>query len=479
MAEQPYDEQVQELYNALESEKARLVKSAHYYEATYRLETIGLATPPEMRSLTASIGWPRMYVDAIEERLDIEGFRLRNKSGKEDSDSKSNPVEKLSDWWKANQLDEESGLAHLDALIYGRSYVTVAAPDEQSGDEPGVPIIRVESPLHVYAETDPRTRKVTRAIRIYGAFQDDDLHATLYLPDVTVPMTNKSGKWVVDGQVIEHKLGIVPVVPIVNRERLSDRDGRSEIIPELRSFTDAASRAMMNAQAASELMAIPQRVFFGVDPENLVDPETGEASIEAYIGRIVALESETAKAFQFTAAELRNFTDLLEELAKHVASYTGLPPQYLSFSSENPASAEAIRSSESRLVKKCERKGRMFGGGWEAVMRLAVQVIEGDVDSELYRLETVWRDPSTPTYAAKADGVMKLYANGMGIIGKERAREDMGYTKEEREIMKKQDEDDPVAKLSALVGGPAGPRAPGAAGNSAQQLQRKPAAKTA
>src|SRR5690606_19254869 len=172
---------------------------------------------------------------------------------------------------------------------------------------------------------------------------------------------------------------------------------------------------------------------------------------EAYMGRLLSFEDAEGKAGQFTAAELRNFVEVLQELAKHVASYTGLPPQYLSFSSDNPASAEAIRSSESRLVKKCERKARMFGGAWEEVMRLCLRVLEREVPPEMARLETVWRDPATPTFAAKADAVTKLYSNGMGISPREFARIELGFTDGQRREVREGDRDDEALTIDSLL----------------------------
>lgn len=439
-----YSDHVVTLSDRLDSTLDDLRVSAAYYEATHRLRAIGIATPPEMRVLTAAVGWPRMYLDSIEERLDLEGFRLAGRT---------RALERLWGFWQANDLDEESGLGHLEALIHGRAYVTVAKPGP--GDEQDEPIIRVESPLSMIAETDPRTRQVTRALRVYRRSSELDVDAaTLYLPDRTVPLArdrNSGAPWRVDGKVIRHNLGRVTVVPLLNRERLSDRVGRSEITPELRSLTDAAARIMMNMAAAAELMAVPQRLLFGVEADELAGSGTRREILDAYFARILAIESDTAKATQFNAAELRNFVEVLEELAKHVASYTGLPPQYLSFSSENPASAEAIRSAESRLVKKAERKTRMFGGTWEAVMRLALLVMDRKVPANMRRLEAVWADPATPTYAAKADAVVKLYNGGQGVIPLERARMDMGYSEEERAEMAVHDEADPVRRLSALV----------------------------
>jgi hypothetical protein len=287
------------------------------------------------------------------------------------------------------------------------------------------------------------------------------------LPNETIPLIFNGQHWIADGPPIKHRLGIVPVVPLYNRERLSDRQGTSEITPEIRSFTDAAARTVMNMQAAAELMAVPQRVFFGVRPEEIAGSGSEREVLDAYLARFLAFEDDTAKGMQFSAADLRNFTEVLDQLAKHVASYTGLPPQYLSFQSDNPASAEAIKSSESRLVKKCERKARMFGGAWEEVMRLGKLVLGDEVSTDMQRLETMWRDPSTPTYASKADAVTKLFAAGQGVIPKERARIDLGYTTAEREEMKKWDEDD-KDELTKLLKASAPATTPGPGGSASK-----------
>lgn len=405
-----------------------LEESNSYYEATYRLQTIGISTPHQMRCLRASIGWGRMYVDAVEERMDLEGFRMGDDAER---------VKTLLQWWQTNDLDEESGLAHTDAMVFGRSYVTVSAPSEDDDDQ-DIPIIRVESPMNMWADVDPRTRRVTRAIRLYK--NPDNLAeqwATLYLPDETVFLINKDGHWLLDPErpLVAHGMGRVPVVPIMNRERLADRHGSSEITEELRSFIDAASRTMMNMQAASELMAVPQRLLFGVDASELAPNGSPQEVYQAYMAQIMAIGDPQGRAEQFTAAELQNFVNVLQELSKHVASYTGLPPQYLSFSSDNPASAEAIKSAETRLVKKCERKSRLYGGSWEEVMRLATLVMEGSTPPEMQRMQAIWRDPATPTYASLADAAQKLYANGEGVIPRRRAQVDIGYSDEEIEQM--------------------------------------------
>ena len=438
---------VNDLYNKLITRRSEFSDSLSYYEATHCPRIIGLSTPPQLRDLMISVGWIRMYLDSLEERLDLEGFRMAKQS---ESD------ERLWDWWQANNLDVESGLAHLDSLIYGISYVTVGAPDPNDPwADKDSPVIRVESPNNMYAEFDPVTRRIKYALRIYkdDEFPKMDL-ATLYLPDQTVYYTRATGVkgWQIRGNPVVHNLGRPTVVAIPNRELLSTREGESEITRELRDISDAAARTLMNMSVAAELMAVPQRVIFGVSASDFaIDPTQPNASWKAYLANLLALENEAAKIDQFAASELRNYTDVLDQFAKMVASYTGLPPQYLSFTSENPASAEAIRSAESRLIKKSERKTRIFGAAWEEVMRLCMLVMDGTVPTESFRMESVWRDPATPTYAAKADAVAKLYANGMGVIPQQQAWIDLGYSEEQRKQLAVWAEQNPTAQLNQLL----------------------------
>ena len=104
-----WGKQVQQLSDQMTVSRLRMKRSGEYYESTHRVASIGLSTPPEMRVLSAAIGWGRMYIDSIEERLDVVSFRLSGASEE---------IEEMRDWWQANDLDEQSSMAHLDALIY-------------------------------------------------------------------------------------------------------------------------------------------------------------------------------------------------------------------------------------------------------------------------------------------------------------------------------------------------------------------------
>jgi hypothetical protein len=450
-------EQIEYLLGKFGRDASELKVNNAYYNGTYRPKAVGLAVPPAMKHLLAQIGWSRTYLGSLEERLDIEGFILAGKSKADD---------RLWQWWQANRMDVESGLAHTEALVHGRAYVTIAAPNPNDPlMDPTTPVIKVESPRSMYAEVDPVSGRVTRAIRVYnvpvGVTTVKVRKITLYLPNSTIGYveSNRVGNnngWIEEWRV-DHNLGIVPVVPILNKERIEQQDGCSEIKPELRSVSDAASRLMMNMQATAELMAIPQRVIFGVDRAEIMG-QTGESSWEAYIANLLAFEDPDGKISQFAAAELRNFGEGMEMLRKEASGYTGLPPQYFSFSSDNPASADAIRASEDRLVKKAERKCRMFGEAWEMVMRIALKVMDGTIPTDAFRMETVWRNPATPTFAAMADAVVKLATaitpDGRAVIPVEMARIKLNFSIGEREEMEKMDKNSPRGRLAELYGPP-------------------------
>lgn len=428
-----------------------LAEDSKYYEASLTLDRSRHPLRSEMPNMTASVGWSRLYLDSLVERIAIVGFRT---PGKSESD------ERLSQWWHANDLDQEAQISFLETFIHGRSFISISAPSDEDvlyGHPEDAPIIRVESPRYMWVEIDQRTRRVLWAVRFYydpqgdALNQDDPQQYTVYFPDRTVYVVDaRNGRYKVTGEDV-HDLGIVPIIPSFNRERVSDRYGRSEIVPELRNLQDVATQVIQNMQMAADLMAVPQRLLFGVEKEAITQNTDPAAQYKAYMAGILAFEDENAKATQFNAAELSNYTGVMQELAKEAASYTGLPPQYLSFSSQTPASAEAIRSSESRLVKKAELKGAMFGNVWERVMRIAALVMTGELDESLRGIEAILTDPATPTYAAKADAAVKL-VGGKPIIPVKQARRDLEYTPAELEQMDVWDAEEKTEYLGALFG---------------------------
>lgn len=419
------DEQatVNRLHLQLSKRQSSYLLHDAYYNAEMQIASLGISIPPELVRLRTIIGWPRLVVDALDERLDVVGFRL--------SDTTDASTD-LWDIWQANKLDAESQLGHLDALIFGSAFITVGSPDEK-GDPP---IICVESPLDVASDWDARTRTTKAAWREYAErSRPDERWGTLYLPDQTISLQMVDGNWKVTDRD-EHDLGAVPVVRMSNRARTADRHGRSEITPEVVSLTDAACRTFLGMEVAKEFFAVPQRWALGVSESDFQDAEGNDKTPwQSIIGRFFAMEGndkdsgQPASVGQFPSNDPASFTKVLDAYAKVMASITGLPADYLGITTTIPSSADAIRMGTDRLVTRAKRKQRSFEGAWEETMRLAMMFDSAaELPSEAESMETVWRNPEIPTPVATTQSIHLQVQAGILSANSDVALEHLGYS---------------------------------------------------
>ncbi|MFC8065527.1 phage portal protein [Streptomyces sp. NPDC057293] len=414
----------------LRDRHALLLRDA-YFNGEQLIRDLGISIPPQLRGLHTVIGWPRVGVESLEERLDLEAFRWAD-----GSDSSE-----LAEIAEANDLFDESSLAHLDAFVYGREYLAVGSGGCGTDDCP--PLITAESPLDMTLMWDARLRMGTAALRECAADSfieagPEERMLVLYLPDQTVmALPSKSGGWeVVDRDM--HNLGVVPVVRLANRQRTSDRVGKSEITPEVMSITEAACRRLMGMEVAAEFFGAPQRYILGASESAFQDADgTAKSAWETYIGRVLALERDedgnVPDVGQFAAHDPTGMTKIIDLYARIMASQMSVAPHVLGYSSDNPASADAIRFADNRQVKKAERRIRRFGAGWQQAMRLALWVRDGEPPDKTRRIETVWRNPATPTVAAQVDATVKLVQAGVLPADSDVTLEMAGFTEPQRQ----------------------------------------------
>lgn len=394
-----------------------------YYEGEQPIRFLAPAMRREFgeRITALVINWPRLGTDAYENRLDIEGFRYANDDARDDD---------LWTVWQANNCDEQAQQGHLDSIALSRSYVAVGA-----GDSPDdLPLITVEHPLQTFVERDPRTRRGRLGIKRWTEL-DGSQWASLYTPESTGVYRRGDRGWALDQPVDSHQLGRLPLVPLVNRPRALRPDGLSEFHDVL-PLADAANKIATDLLVSAEFHAMPRRWAVGLKESDFVDAEGNPISPWSITaGHIWSTEQAPSEVSfgQFSEADLTNFHNTIRVLAQLASQVLALPPHYMSFTTDNPASADAIRSSETQLVKRVERKQTFLGGAWEEVMRLVLRIQTGVWEQNAQSLETMWRDPSTPTVAQKADAVLKLVQ--AGVLPIEQAREDLGYTPEQRRRM--------------------------------------------
>lgn len=378
-----------------------------YYEGTQTVQQLGIAIPPNLANVQAVVGWAGTTVDVLEERLDWYGWAS-------ETDDFG-----LGEVYRDNALSVESSRPHLDGLVYGTSFVVVGSG---LNGEPS-PLVTTHSPQGMTGLYDPRTRRLRAALASTAAESvwatgGTVAAVTLYMPDVTIYLSRDTlgGEWRVDERD-EHRLGRVPVVQFENRAR-NDAVGRSEITPAVRSYTDQAVRTMLAMEIHREFYQAPQRYAMGVDESNFVNADgTKRTGWETIMGRVWALprndDGELPQVGQFTPASPTPYLEQVKGLAQLLAAEAAIPPSYLGFQTDNPASADAIQRSEARLVKRAERRQASFGRSWLEVGRLALLVRDGAVPDGYSDIAPKWRDAATPTRSAAADEATKLVGSGI------------------------------------------------------------------
>ena len=387
-----------------------------YYAGTQPLSYLS----PEARDALGarirqvSINVPRLVVSSLVERLRVVGFTR---------DGTPDPA--LWATWTGNDLDQRAALAHREALTLGQAFVIVwTGPDGRAR-------ITVESARQMAAERDPATGDVLGALKRWQ-HPDGGQVAVVYEPDrITRYRTTATGApadaavWRTDA-TIGNPLGVVPVVPMVNTERVLDTGGRSEfadVIP----LTDALVKISTDLMVTSEFFARPRRWATGVEIPTDADGEPVNP-FASDADRTWISEAPESKFGQFAATDLGAYQTAVRVVLQQIMAVTGLPAHYVGVTDQNPASADAIRSAEAALTARAEAKQSIFGQGWERVARLALAVETG-TDPAGLDVRVGWADPATRSVAQDADAAVKLVQ--AGILPPSEALRRLGYTDDE------------------------------------------------
>lgn len=384
-----------------------------------------------------------LVVDAVAERLRVDGFRL-SASSDEAADEAA--------WatWQANGMDAESQVAFVEALVKGVSYVSVWAPERVGG----YASMAVEDPLQTIVAYEPGSgfRRRAAALKVW---HDDVLgvdRANVYLPggvfkfkaagrEIGGATTTAKGRsfeesrgvariaqqpgaaarWapLETGSFVRNPAGVVPIVPLRNRPRLLV-EGRSELENVCRIQNQVNAFVFLLA-LAGYFGAHRQRWMTGVP---LFDEDNRPLDVfDAAIDRLWASENPDAKFGDFAQTSLDDYIKSIEQKVSHIAVTTRTPKHYLLPEGQEP-SGDAIKSAEAGLVKKVQARQLTFGEGIEEALRLARR-FEGKGDTPADS-EVVWVDPQIRTEAEVTDATLKKFQGR--LITWQQACLDMGYS---------------------------------------------------
>ena len=399
------------LEKRLEDRRGRTARYEAYYAGQHRLSFATSRFREAFGNLFSAFAdnWCQLVVDASVERLHVTGFRFGDEQQGDDEAWRI---------WQANDLDGASMLAHTEAVKCGESYLLVSPNDE----DPDVPLITVEHPSQVIVAHAPGMRRVRLAALKKWQGDDKHVYATLYLPNTVYRFRSREPvrgdlasriEWVTRDEAQNNPLGRVPVVPLYNEPSLlgggmSDLAG---VIP----LQDACNKLISDMLVASEFAAFRQRWATGIETPR--DPETGEAlpgkDFLSSVARVWNVEDPEAKFGDFEVTDLGNYVKAIEMIVQHVAAQTRTPPHYLLGQSGAFPSGESLKSTETGLVAKVQRKQVSFSDGYEEAIRLAFLLKGDERRGRAFDAETLWKDPESRTEGEHVDAVLKMASIGV------------------------------------------------------------------
>lgn len=372
-----------------------------------------------------SVNLCRLAVNSVAERMRVSRIRAVV-NGRDVS-------KRTEQWWDYCGMDQMLQSAIADALAVGTSYLVVWV------DRYGKPVITVESAEQVITSHDPITREVTGAVKRW--FEKDhqgvvvDEHVMYYGADkITHYVRDPNGVLTSRGE-LDNPLGVPPVVPLLNFDRINDEQGHS-VIDDMGHLVDALSKLLADMLVASEHVARPKRWATGVELEEAVADgftadEVGEhvelddtvESPFADSNGMWTTESPDAKFGQLPGADLGGYKTSVELILQQIMAISGLPAHMVGMTSANPPSAEGMRSAEAALTARAAGRIRVLGIAIENAVRMLV-ALDQHCDLQDVGAWLDWADPSTKSPAQEADAITKLHS--LGIVTTEEARMKIG-----------------------------------------------------
>lgn len=379
-------------------EQPRLEKIAGYMRGAHSSVYVPRGARAEYRWLIdrSRVNILPLVVTVVAQNMYVDGYRPAGQD------------ENAAPWsvWQANRMDARQHGIHRAVLTYGAAYAVVM---------PGspVPVVTPFSPRRmtaVYADpvndewpifaVEDRLENTAdgkrRVVRVY----DDKARYTLVGKPDGSGLRADSGQW-----VMEHGLGVCPVVRYINSDDL-DGDGVVGEVEPLIDTQDQLNMTTFNLLMAQQYAAFRQRWVTGMAPP--VD-EAGNP-IEPFRSRVDSLfvaEDADTKFGEFSQTDLDGYLKSRESTIRHMATMSQVPPYHLLGEMAN-LSAEALAAARDGLDGKTDERQSLCGEGHEQMLRL-VGLASGDRGAwSDTSAQVVWRDTSARSLAQTVDALGKL-----------------------------------------------------------------------
>lgn len=318
--------------------------------------------------------WCSVVIDAASDRIDLQEITLESKED----------TTRFAELWRATEMNLDSDDAHKCALVTGESYVIAWKTEE------GLEAYYNDSRLcHVFYEADNPRKK--RFAAKWWRDEQDHYRLILYYEDrfEYYRSTNKAQNvsthqnFKKERDDAENVAREIPVFHL-RKERRANVSDLHNVIP----LQDAINKLLADMMVQAEFGAFKQRyVISNADtgslknsPNGIWDiPQTDQGSHPAEVG-------------EFSATELRNYYDAIDQLASSIAIITRTPKHYFLKQGGDP-SGEALIAMEAPLVKKVKTYIERFEPVWQDVARFILKLESKEIDKT--KIAPVFANPET------------------------------------------------------------------------------------
>ena len=397
---------IQYLKDKLALKSTRVQTRYDYYEMKYFVRDFGISTPPELRWWMSVLGWCGKAVDSLADRLVFREF--------------ANDVFNMNDIFNANNKDVLIDSAVLGALISSCDFIYIAA------DDSGFPQMRVIDGGHATGIIDPVTNMLKEGYAVLEFDENNNpITEAYFIPGSTE--IYQRGKLV---SVIPNKAPYPLLVPVINRPDAVRPFGHSRISRACMSIVGSAVRTVKRSEISAEFYSFPQKYILGMS-EDADKMDKWRATMSSMLRIDKDEDGDRPTVGQFQQQSMTPHMDQLRMFAGLFAGETGLTLDDLGFPSQNPSSAEAIKSSHESLRLIARKAQRTFGTGLLNAGYLASCVRDNYPYLRKQVAETVakWEpifEPDNSALSIIGDGAIKINQAVPGYFTEDKLRDMTG-----------------------------------------------------
>lgn len=395
------------LRKRLKQKQIRTKKRYAYYEMKECVKDFEIAIPDKLQWYKPVVGWCGKAVDSLADRLIFREFENDNFE--------------INEIFLMNNPDTFFDSAILSAMIGACSFVYISEDDNK------FPTLQVIDGRYATGVVDTMTGLLTEGYAVLEHDAGDNPIVEVYLTPGNVQFFKNGKLFAEQSNNVKHPL----LVPIINRPDAKRMFGHSRISRACMDITDSAVRTLKRSEISAEFFSFPQKYVVGTSQES--DPlDKWKATISSLIEITKDDDGDVPSFGQFQQQSMAPHLEQLRMFAGLFAGETGLTIDDLGFPSDNPSSAEAIKSSHENLRLIARKSQRTFGTAFLNVGYIAA-CLRDDFTYErrqFYLTKPTWEpifEPDAAALSSYGDGAIKINQAIPGYFDEKRMRDLTGF----------------------------------------------------